>query len=140
MRTDLGDVAALSDLYDNVDTLEATAANTTWMDLTTIGPRVTVRRSGLYAISWGAVAYGAVANTDRYMGLLIDAVNPTVLTANSLSFGGATYTAGTLVASSKTMHFGLTAGSVVGCAYRGNASGAGQFRERWLSLRPIRIT
>lgn len=140
MRTDLGDVAALSDLYDNVDTLEATAANATWMDLATVGPKVTIRRSGLYAISWGAVAYGAVANTDRYMGIAIDALTPTEYTMNALAFGGATYTAATLVASSKTMHYGLTAGAVVKCVYHGHASGAGQFRERWLSLRPIRLT
>jgi hypothetical protein len=34
----------------------------------------------------------------------------------------------------------LEAGTVVRCVYRGSADAAGTFRERWLSIHPIRLT
>lgn len=149
MRTDLGDVvaytdpfdlAAIDDLFESVDDAEATAEDAEWADLETAGPSVTAPKAGMYMVSWGATAAGTVDNTDLFMGIHVDESPPTEKTSNCLSFGGEISNAGTFAAGSKSIHLELDAGTVVRCVYRGSADAAGIFRERWLSIHPIRLT
>lgn len=108
-------------------------SGTSYGDLTTAGPSVTVPLAGDYTIAFGAHSYSSGAGTNYvspYLGAAATDGN-----ASQVDF-----TAGSKLACQvRTLpSTTLKAGDLVNLQYK-VASGSGQFRNRWLTVMPIRV-
>jgi hypothetical protein len=119
-------------LLSEIATSETTAS-TTYVDLATAGPSVTLPRAGDYIVSHGnscfcavgskqfqTVKIGAAAATDA-KACIHDAVNLTDTPAKTFRVSGA------------------AASDVLKLMYRNNVTNTGTWLERWISVVPVRV-
>lgn len=107
--------------------------STSYTDLATVGPTVSIPLAGDYTIAFGAHSYSDGANTNfvsPYLGT-------TAVDANASQIDHTT--ANKLFAHARTLpSTTLNASDTVKLQYR-VLSGTGQFRNRWLTAAPIRV-
>ena len=114
----------------SVDAFEGTSS-TSYADLATVGPQLTIPRSGDYHVRWGAIMQASGAGLTAAMAI------PNL----GLSFRELTVivTLGMQVALWGEFPFAaLTAGTVAKCQYKTSA-GTALFVERSLYLTPVRV-
>lgn len=127
-------------LFSAVETDESTTS-ATYVDLTTVGPSVTIPLAGDYEITCGCYAWrSSTGAAQSYASLKVGATatsdndkvtwsaTPAQAVANQIS------EAGTRV----FVKTGLAAGTVLKLQYRSSA-GTAQFLNRWISVRPVRV-
>jgi len=125
-----------SPIYANVDTQES-ITNTSYADLATVGPQITVPRAGVYEITHGAHAQCASGN--------FAVVSPKLGAAAVALADGAFMYAASGAAEAGVSHKPslktLNANDVVKLQYSSlSASAVAYFRYRWLSIRPVRVS
>jgi hypothetical protein len=117
---------------------QETTTSATFVDLTTVGPQVTLPRDGDYMISWGAQAQAASNGVLARMGLKFGAA--TTQTADAI-YTYTTNAASVEAAISRTWRYNaLTGGTVIKAQYVSAASGNAYFAGRWLSVTPVRVS
>lgn len=122
-------------LSSEVDTSETTTS-TTFVDLATVGPQITLPLAG----DW-EFAYGQEGNSSAINGFLVISLNigGTEAGADELATGGGSGTAGDYRELARVRRkTGLSASTVVKLQYR-TTSGTGTFRNRWLRATPVRV-
>lgn len=125
-------------LYSNITPQEQIGTSGSLVDLTTVGPSITLPRGGNYYLSWGASSEGTVSRDvtiaptkggTRVAG--IDLLIYSRITSEMLLPGSM----------ESPTNVTLSASDVVKLQYQSNATGANEsFLNRWLSIRPIRIS
>jgi hypothetical protein len=127
-----------SPLEVGVQTAEGTAA--AWTDLATVGPQVTIPRSGLYIVAAGATVTNATANGGGQAAVKRgaaavsnnDIVASLFVTASNLNQAQGP-------GSREFPAAQMTAGEVYKLQYQGAVAGTGIFSARWLRLTPVRL-
>jgi hypothetical protein len=115
-------------------------SSTTYVDLGTVGPDITVPLAGDYDLTVGATFYSGAANVNGLMSFTGTGLdnNVTPMDVRSTSF----CPPGAFVGDSKNNRQrlrGLTAGALLRAKYRLGAATASDFRNRYLNLRPVRV-
>lgn len=123
-----------SSLYSLVTAQEAVGSPGTWINPTTVGPDVTVPQLGDYMVEFGVTQ--SVLNGAVQTGVAIGNTTPT----DPLIYS---YTADTSfanydTAASRKLFTALAAASVLRMRYNG-AVGGSVVRNRWMSVRPVRL-
>lgn len=120
-----------SGLYAEVLTSETTAVTANYTDLATVGPQVTIAATGLYVVSFGAVAANAVAAANAFVSISLGGAAPSENDRISVfSSAGTTAAAISRTVLART----INAGTVVKLQYRSQASGNASFSYRWLRV------
>lgn len=132
-------VLGCQDIHAEVVTDESTSSST-YGDLTTVGPSVTVPLAGVYEVQFGAGCYSTVNGTDATASVSLGGSTPSdndairhrgISTSSQLSVSSPSR-----ILARET----LAAGDTVVMKYHaGNVAGAGHFFNRWLTVRPIRL-
>jgi hypothetical protein len=122
-------------MYAAVATDETTAS-TTYVDLATVGPSITVPRAGDYEVEVGASMWDATGGVACYAAVKRGAAATSDNDAATVEGIGA---APGLSASRKILMTGLAASDVLKVQFKVNG-GTGHFIFRWLSVRPVRIS
>lgn len=121
-----------SEMFSEVVTAETTAS-TTYVDLATVGPNITVPRGGDYDLAWGA-NLGVVGQAGW--------VTPKYAAAAAADADGEGAEASTASPSAiitrSPRKTGMAAGDVIKIQYR-MIAGTGTFSRRWLRVKPVRI-
>lgn len=108
---------------------EETTTSTSYVDLTTIGPKLTALPDGKYTISWGSAAKTSVNSTRAKMSVSLNgAAVDNTMQAYTLS----TTSVGVSYTTVQTLQ-GQVGGNSIVCKYAMGASGAtGTWGGRWL--------
>lgn len=123
-----------SDLVHEVDDRQTTTS-TSYVDLTTVGPTLTLPLAGVYDIEWGCRAFNSVAADYWFM-------TPKLGAAAAGDGDGLTARAD---AGSHDKHLmrrirrTLAANDVVKAQYRVTGTGTGDFSMRHMAIRPVRV-
>lgn len=123
-----------SDLDAIVDTSQTTAS-TTFVDLATVGPSITLPLGGDYDFSYGDEGSMGSTSAFKVIALLIAGSE---VTADELVVLGAGPLNGLTETSRIRRKTALSSGNVVKLQYRVTGS-TGTFRNRWLRARPVRV-
>jgi hypothetical protein len=124
-------------LYSRVDTGEQTAS-TSWVDLATVGPSITVPLAGDYDLDWGAYISTGVVPTgvpSAQMGISLNAGAPAAPTAY---FNTGQQYAGTSVAT-QSRNTGIPVGGLLRAKYIIQNATQYYFALRFLRARPVRV-
>lgn len=115
-------------LFNETAAVETTAS-TSYTDLATVGPTLTITTSGIWLIGWGARIYNNTAATGTQMALSVNGAAPTQAVDNYASAiaGGASNAAN----NARFATFTLSAGNTVRGRYA-VTGGSGTFQNRWL--------
>lgn len=127
----VGGAAVVVEVLTNED-----VSGTSYADISTVGPQVTVPRAGVYDIEFGAhlnwdtsvVGHPSVAPK---LGSASTSDNDRVYG----SFSGQI----PLVAMSRTLRKSLSASDVVKLQYKSNNAASWQVEKRWLKITPVRV-
>jgi hypothetical protein len=114
-------------------TNEATASATP-VDLTTVGPQITLSRAGEYNFAWGAELYNSAAGNGSVVHLMLGAGDWDI--AVVVHAAGANYWQR---ASRMEFGSGVTASTVVKLQYSAQG-GTSNFRSRDLQIIPVRVS
>lgn len=124
-------------LYALVAAVESTTTVGAWLDLTTVGPRVTVPRAGDYdvVVSSAKTLHTATAAV-VYIGVAINAATPFIQTLMQPPLANV------------QAAFSALAGRAVGCAagdelrmrYHNATAGTASWVDRWLRIQPVRVS
>jgi hypothetical protein len=125
-----------SDLVATITGNESTTTVTTWVDLGTIGPRVVVPRAGDYDFIAGTQASHSLSAGGIQFGLAIGATTPSFST--SITNPGANYATAMPVLTG--LFSGLSASAEVRMRYYNFNAGTCGFSQRWLRVRPVRVS
>jgi hypothetical protein len=126
-------------LYSQVINGE-TSASTTFVNLATVGPQITVPLAGDYDIQHGARAYGSQNQISVIMSYSIGA---TAASANDVvdMYSGSSYDSAIATVAphgARIQRKTLAAGDAIVAKYRVNA-GTGWWGFRWLRISPVRV-
>jgi hypothetical protein len=118
-------------------TLETTAS-TAFVDLTTVGPTLTVPRAGDYMLEFGV---GGASNNTATDGWSVAPKLGAAATVDADSFVGTNPTGASTVSAngSRKMVKALAASDVVKIQYRALTGGTASFEKRFLFITPVRI-
>lgn len=111
-----------------------TTASTSYVDLTTVGPQVTVPRAGIYHIHFGA-QMSAAAVTTNYMAIKIGAAATSDTDGITHVVAGAAYSNMGV----RTMRRTLAASDLLKCQYKMSTATSGTFLHRFLHVTPVRV-
>jgi hypothetical protein len=115
---------------------DETTTSTTYVDLATVGPSITVPRAGDYEIDVGAAMWNATGASVCYAavkrGAAATSDNDAVTQVGIVAAPG-------MSVSRKILITGLAASDVLKVQYRVSA-GTGHFIFRWLAVRPVRVS
>lgn len=124
-------------LYATITTEESTAGGYT--DLATVGPAVTIPLNGLYEVQYGACAQNTTADSDTRVTPSYGGSSPSNSEAIEME-GVVSGGTGNRIAQSRTLVVTVTdAPRTMKLQYM-VASGTGSWRNRWLFVRPVRIS
>lgn len=125
------------DLYTRVATDQGTAS-TTYVDLATVGPSVTLARAGIYNVQYGCQMYNSGSGNINLVGLSVAGGTPNDATQGESARHRST--AVTTIDAGAWMHHQITAAAtnVVKLQYRVTA-GTGNFTQRVLRIVPVQI-
>lgn len=117
---------------------EQSTASTSYADLSTVGPTVTVPKAGVYRVDYGASLINNTAESDVVVGVKYSAGTPTdtesIQAEGIVSGGGANRTA-----QSRSIVVTVTSDSqIVKLQYKVGSS-TGVYRNRWIIVTPIRL-
>jgi hypothetical protein len=118
--------------YQRIDTDQGTASATP-VDLATVGPQFTLPRAGDYTCRFGAEVYNNTTAGSEFTALMRAAVT---VVAPIYGTGVANLPG---VMSHEAVAAGAAASDVVKLQYWVN-SGTGNWRKRWLSVQPVRVS
>jgi microcystin-dependent protein len=122
-------------LIHQIDTDEG-GTTTSYTDFATVGPQLTIPLAGDYIAEYGALSYQTVASVDNYYTPKLGAA-----AANDVDTALATFTGTSkLVTHQRTRRFNaLAASALIKMQFKMSAANAGSFRNRWLTLTPVRV-
>lgn len=125
-------------LDSRVDALEI-STSTTYVDLTTAGPSVTVPRAGDYELSFGCFPFNGEANEYVRMSPRIGSTAPVDADSATL-YGQVSGQSGSAIA--RTIVKTCAASDLIKCQYLGTVAGGTNFNAawRWLSVIPVRVS
>lgn len=126
-----GDLAVAKTIAAEVAAVQ-TRNVTTYGDLTTVGPDVTVPSSGSYFIQLGAYMRNSTATAGAFMSVQIGAVAAADTEAAQVDSAGVSLGANAAAGYVRT----LTAGTLLRAKYRASA-GTATFGRRWLAITPL---
>lgn len=115
---------------------DETTASTTYVDLATVGPSITVPRAGDYEVEWGASVWNATGGVAEYVAVKRGAA--ATADADAATVSPAQAAPGTSIARKKVFT-GLAASDVLKLQCKVNG-GTGHFIFRWISVRPVRVS
>lgn len=128
-------VGSNSPLFSEITTDESTAS-TTYVDLTTVGPSVTLPLAGDYLIAFGGQVYNATINNGVY-------ITPKLGAATAADVDGITNVSATanaiLPVWRSIRRTGLAASAVIKVQTRATVGGTAHYMNRNLEVRPIRV-
>jgi len=126
-----------SPLASEVYTLESTASGT-YVDLTTVGPQVTLPRSGDYDFHFGASGFSSTSATT---GLRVAVKIAAIATTDNESLVISSNVASFEQSSARWLRMpGRTASDVCKLQYLTTAAVSASFRRRWLHCLPLRVS
>lgn len=124
-------------LRSAVATDQNTTSVSTWVDLTTAGPDVTVPLAGDYVIMFGARSYSGTSSSRLNVGVAATGGTPVAgMIAGAVAHTNATDAVNMVGRSRET---GISAAAVRRLRYRGSAAST-NFLERWIAIEPVRVT
>ncbi len=124
-----------SSLRSYVDANENTAS-TTFADLASIGPKITIPFSGDYDVFFGASPNaGSTSSTTGFMGVSVGGGAPAVPLLRVLMPGSGNIN---MSLDTQTRLTGVTAGQTITAQYKIAGGGNMDFTERWMTITPIR--
>jgi hypothetical protein len=115
---------------------DETTTSTSFVDLATVGPSITVPRAGDYEVEVGATMWDATGASACYASVKRGAAATT--NNDAVSQNGVVAAPGVSV-SRKIIMTGLAASDVLKVQYTVSA-GTGHFIFRWLAVRPVRVS
>ncbi len=125
-------------MFSDVETGES-LASTTFVDLATVGPAITVPRAGDYLVAYGFQMTGGGAGGAGYMMSLsiagasaLDADGISTLPVITSNFGATT--------ARTAIKTGLSATNVLLAKYRSSSATSATIARRWLTVTPIRVS
>lgn len=121
-------------LFNDVVTNETTAS-ATYVDLTTVGPTLTVPRAGEYEIEFGAQCSNATASMAQIMAAKIGAAAANDLESQQVVNSGINLG----ISTGRVMRRTCAASDVIKAQYK-TGGGVGSWTRRWLRVRPFRIS
>jgi hypothetical protein len=124
-------------VYATIATDESTAS-TTYVDLATVGPSITVPRAGDYEVEWNCASYNTAGGPINYAAVKRGGGATSDNDAITWAPGATIATPGE-TGSRKMVLLGLAAGDVIKIQYR-TSSGTVHFLNRALFVRPIRVS
>lgn len=122
-------------LYSRVDTTQSTAS-TAFTDLATVGPSITAPLAGDYSISWGARSYNTGAGTIVATGVRFGATEAVAPFYYEHTPAGLNLT---LDQAKTIVRTGIAAADVIKLRYA-VASGSGTWLNRYLEVKPVRVS
>lgn len=128
-------VGASTPLYSEVATDESTAS-TTYVDLATVGPSVTLPLAGDYVISFGGQVYNTTASIGIYVSAKLGAAAAT--DANGVTNVSPTASA-ILPVWRSFRRTGFAASDVIKLQVRSVGAGTARFLNRSLEVQPLRV-
>lgn len=126
-------------MYVKVDTDEVTATTGTWVNLTTVGPRIFVPRPGEYEALGGCSSYHTANNGQMYAGVGVnDYAGPGDPAPSMLGHP----TGGTTIGGSCSLAKEVTcaSGDDVRMKFFNGTTGTAHFLKRWLAIRMKRCS
>lgn len=124
-------------LLSEVATLESTSS-TSYADLTTVGPSITLPRSGDYKVAFWASTSNSSANGGEHIAPKFGAAAASDIDQAETTHPGTGTGADVMQLYRKITKTGLTASDVVKLQYK-VGSGTGQFQRRGLEILPVRV-
>lgn len=128
-------LGASAPLTSEITTDESTAS-TTYVDLTTVGPSITLPLAGDYLITYGGQVYNATASNGTY-------ISPKLGAATAADADGITNVSPTASAILPVWRSirrnGLAASAVIKVQTRATVGGTAHYFNRTLEIRPIRL-
>lgn len=127
-------------LYSEVTAAETTSGshNGAWAALTTAGPSIALPLTGDYLVTIGANAYATVAGHECYMSYDIGGTAASSGDAISFWAGGVSTYSNTAHGSRTRRKTGLSAVTLT-AKYRTSGANTWTFRDRWMSVTPVRV-
>jgi hypothetical protein len=124
-----------SPLIHQIDTDEG-GTTTAYADFATVGPQLTTPLAGDYVAEYGALSYQTVASVDNYYTPKLGGA-----ATNDVDTALATFTGTSkLVVHQRTRRFNaLAASTLIKMQFKMSAGNAGSFRNRWLTITPVRV-
>jgi hypothetical protein len=120
-----------------VATLQGTAS-AAYADLATVGPTITVPRAGEYEISFGAKCIGTTFAWRNHVAPKLGAA--AAADADELVFGGPAAAVAGDASVTRAIRRTLAANDVVKLQYRQDGGNSLNFSNRWMQIRPVRIS
>ncbi len=124
-------------MYSTVATDES-SASTTYVDLATVGPSVTVPRAGDYMVRWGATCYNNANNANPYTAVKRGAAATSDSDAATFAYSSTSVTTPGVSIAREVLMTGLSASDVLKLQYR-VAAATGHWVNRFISVTPVRI-
>jgi len=122
-----------------VDADETTTTTASYVDLTTVGPQVTIPRAGDYLVQHGVDFYHSAASAQWGAGLAVGAVTPTGTAGRVIEGQTGPGASVAFNNSDKAFFIGMNAGDNLRERYISNTAGTAHWRRRWLELTPVRV-
>lgn len=127
-------------MYFMVSTDESTAS-ASYVDLTTVGPSLTVPLAGDYRIqggcsTWRSTAGAAQSLMSLKVGAAATSDSDKIVWFASAADAGATQKS--ITGQRELRKLGLTAGTVLKMQYK-STSGTAQFLDRWMAIQPVKV-
>jgi len=117
---------------------EQSTTSTSYTDLATVGPTVTVPKAGVYRVDYGATLQNSVRDSDTVVGVHYGStpVDGEAIQAEGIVISGSVIR----TSQSRSIVVTVTAASqAVKLQYK-VGSGTGTFRNRWIIVTPIRVS
>lgn len=141
-NTDKWEFDGGSPQFHRIDTAEHSGASTSYLDLATVGPTLTVARAGIYEITFGAALqhFGGATSDTLYCSPKLGSA----ATADADAIVGAPNINGPIPGSRKIITTTrLSASDVVKLQYKTTDNSASKevyAFNRWLAIRPVRVS
>lgn len=125
------------DLSASVVTDQSLAAGSGWQDLATVGPSITAPLAGDYAYAARIDGYYSLDQKQSAFAVQVGSTTPTNLDSFYLTAAAAT-SASTISGVGKVTS--VASGAAIKLIYSRDSTGTGNFRWRFLSITPIRVS
>jgi microcystin-dependent protein len=124
-----------SPLIHQIDTDEG-GTTTAYADFATVGPQLTTPLAGDYVAEYGALSYQTVASVDNYYTPKLGGAATNDVDTALATFTG---TSKLVVHQRKRRFNALAASTLVKMQFKMSSANAGSFRNRWLTITPVRV-
>jgi hypothetical protein len=130
------EVVGPAPLYNDTGAADDGGASTTYTDFGTVGPQLTIPLAGDYIGEYGALSYQTAIAAGNYYTPKLGGAATNDADGTYASFMG---TSKLVVHQRKKRFNALAASTLVKMQYRVDVANAGSFRNRWLTITPIRV-